>query len=200
MKTKLTSIVLVAFLLMLVGCGKKSPADPKQTLLDLRQALRDGDGAAFAACMTYDGERAALVTPLYEYSRGAYVLAQAAARAYADGPDYVAGHFVFLSPYAGLLAADESKITSAVDGERATATLPNGEVFHLALNDKHWKILPDKRAPAGDAIPEAVAAQLGLAKVYLEFAGQAGGELTCAEFESQLFPAMDAAVVAALDK
>ena len=198
MKIK-TSLIVLAVLVTLVGCGKK-PAPPEQTLLDLRQAILDGDGDAFAACMTYDGERLALVMPLYEYSHGAYALAQAAAGAYADSPDYVAGHFVFLNPYAGLLAADADKITSAIDGDLATATLPNGEVFHLALNDKHWKILPEKRAPAGEAIPEAVAAQLGLAEVYKEFAAKAGGDLPCAQFEAELFPAMDAAVAAALDK
>ena len=200
MKMSITAVLLLAAMLMLTGCPGKPVGDPAQTLLDLRQAIRDGNGAAFAACMTYDGEQAALVMPLYEYSHGAYALAQAEAGAYADSPDYVAGHFVFLNPYAGLLAADESKITSAIDGDSATATLPNGEVFHLALKDGRWKILADKRAPAGDAIREAVAAQLGLAKVYVEFAGKAGGELTCEQFGSELLPAMDAAVAAALDK
>ena len=143
-------IQLVAILglcaVLTAGCSSVKKAEtPKQAMANMRQAMLDGDGDAFAACFDADEKQTKMLKMSCEMFNAMHKFNEAMKKSYGDkAPKGMSSSMDELRDEKW-----EEKLEIKIDGEKATAKMAGkSDELDLLLKDGVWKI------SAKDMVPE----------------------------------------------
>ena len=192
MKTKLMLVLLAAVMVAAVGCGKKYPkaGSPKQAVLNMRQALLDGNEKGFINCIDADDNERRGLGAIFQAIQASKNFEEKVTAAY--GAEVAEGMSdAEDSPFAALEDIKPEDIEVKEDGDNATAELPGeSEPLKLIRKDGVWLITMGRDKPSKEEVDQMVSMMGKLTEVMNEYADKAGQGLSAEEFAQEMDAAM----------
>lgn len=190
-------LVLLAGVALVAGCGKDegepggpakvtAPKTPKDTLMNMVNALKAADKKAFMDAVHVPQDATPAVEAMFETMAIMMDFTRAMEKEY--GQEALAGR----GPMSGakMLDFDESKLQVKVEGDTATATIPDEkEPIKLVKKDGKWKVDLSDQMPPPDQRKEMIEGVAVMKKAVGAARGKIGKEGYTAEKVMQEFMA-----------
>jgi len=189
-------VLLAGVMVAAVGCGKKYPkaGSPEQAVLNLRQALLDGNEKGFLNCIDADDNERRELGATFQSMQADKAFEEKVTADYgAEVAERMSG--AEDSPFAALEDIKPEDITVTEDGDNATAEIPGeSKPLQLIRKDGVWLITMGRDKPSKEEADQMVSMMGKLTEVMNEYADKAGQGLSAEEFAQE----MDAAMMEAM--
>ena len=202
--TKRLVLLSVALMLVVVGCGgAKKAATPKEAVLNMRDALANGNESAFVGCFDVDENGEKMLRAMFSMTDVMKDFREKVTKAFSeedaakilDSQD---------DPFGELSALKEAdlEIKEAEDGNSATCVVKGSDMDDMPLvkKDGVWLIaLDEDEAPSAEDVEKGLKMVEIMKGVFEEMGDRAGEDgMTVEKFEEEMGKKMMAAMFSAM--
>ena len=187
-----------------VGCGgAKKAATPKEAVLNMRDALADGNESAFVDCFDVDENGKKMLEAMFGMTDVMEEFKEKVTKAFSkEDAEKILGSQE--DPFGELMAIkdEDIEVTLAEDGNSATCVVKGSDVDDMPLikKDGVWLVqLDEDEAPSDEEVEQGLKMVEIMTGVFKEMGDKAGDDgMTAEKFEEEMGQKMMAAMFAAM--
>ena len=175
MRHALLMTLALSVALVAVGCGGGGAAKtPKETVLNMRDALKSNSESAFVACFDATEKQKKMLSSVFNGAQAMMDFQDAVEDAFGEeGAEKVMGAG---QAFDALLEAGTDDLEVTEDGDKATVAVKGADddPMELVRKDGKWFIVFDEEEPSDEELEQQTKMAEAMAKVFRDMAKKAG--------------------------